>query len=320
MHVLVTGGAGFLGSHIVQYHLNNHDIVHAVDDLSTGREENIKPFEQNPNFHFIKADLITWPDIEKEVYWADRIYHMAAIVGVFRLVHEPGRVLTINIVATERLIRAIRAANWKPRLILASTSELYGNSDIQPLTEGNNIIIDGKGRNRTNYVISKIASEALGLTEFKQHQLPVTILRLFNMIGPRQSGYYGMVVPRFIDAAMKNKPLIVFGTGQQKRTFCDVRDFTVFVDKIASNPHTMGQILNVGQDEEISILKLAKLIIQLTNSKSEIQHMSYLDAYGEDYDEVMCRRPNLTKLCQQIPVNYQWNLKKTLLDLISNHE
>lgn len=320
MHILITGGAGFLGSHLVNHHIKNNDIVHVVDDLSTGKEANLDAFKNDPNFYFTKADLITWSGLEKAVYWADRIYHMAAIVGVFRLIREPARVLTINIAATERLIRAIRVANWKPRLILASTSEVYGNVVQQPLKEDSNLIVDGKGRNRTNYVISKMAAEALCLTDFEQNQLPVTILRIFNMIGPRQSGHYGMVVPRFIDAAIHNEPLIVFGSGEQKRTFCDVRDFVSFVDKIASNPQTIGQIINVGHDQEISIISLAELILKLTKSKSKILYKSYEEAYGESYDEIMQRRPDLTQLSQFVPLTYQWSLKKTLNDLIAHYQ
>ena len=315
MHILITGGAGFLGSHLADFHLKRQDIVYVVDDLSSGREENIRDFKDNPNFYFIKADLTTWPDIEKFVGFADRIYHMAAIVGVFRLISEPGRVLSVNIGGAERLIHAISKAKNKPRLIMASTSEVYGNVVAQPIEEHINLTIDGKERSRTNYVISKIAAEAIGLTAFKEHQLKITILRIFNTIGPRQSGHYGMVVPRFINAAQQNQPLIVFGTGEQKRSFCDVRDFISIVSQIADSPLTIGKVLNVGHDQEISILDLACLIVKLTNSNSIIEHQSYAKAYGEGYDEIMQRRPNLVNLQKFVTLIYNWDLKKTILDI-----
>jgi UDP-glucose 4-epimerase len=317
MHVFITGGAGFIGSHIVEYHLNQNDIVHVIDDLSTGIEKNIQPFKSNPNFHFIKADLLIYPDLKEEVCWADRIYHMAAVVGVFKVINDSEKLLSTNIAATERLLRAARLSDRNPRILLASTSEVYGEGHAKPLSEDLNLII-GEGRKSCSaYAVSKIAVEYFGISYYEHFKLPITILRIFNTIGPRQLSAYGMVIPRFIDSALKNKPILVYGTGEQTRSFCDVRDVVSMMDKIANNPMTIGKILNVGSDAEISINEVAKLVKKLAKSDSEIKHITYDEAYGEGFEDFMYRRPELTKLRSLIKYKDAWNLEKTLIDLIA---
>lgn len=316
MRVLVTGGAGFIGSQLVEYHLKNQDVVHVIDDLSTGDERTNVAFAANPNFQFTHADILTYPDLEKLACWADRIYHMAAVVGVMKVINDSERLLATNIAATERLLRAAKLSDRKPRLLLASSSEVYGNSLSNASREDSNLIIGEGKKSCSSYVVSKIAVEYFGLSFYQHYGLRTTSLRIFNTIGPRQRGGYGMVVPRFIKSAINNEPIDVYGSGQQTRSFCDVRDTVVLMDQIASNELTVGEVLNLGQDQEISINELAHLIKEIANSSSEIRHISYEQAYGEGFEDIMSRRPDLTKLQHVTEFTYQWNLKKTLADLI----
>jgi len=320
MRVLVTGGAGFIGSYIVEYHLAKHDEVHVIDDCSTGTEANIAPFKNNPNFHFIKADILTFPDINRIVDWAERIYHMAAVVGVLKVINDSERLLAINIAGTERLLRAVNTAKQLPRVLLASSSEVYGDGHGHPLKEDSNLII-GEGRKSCSaYVVSKIALEYFGLSYFQHFNIPITILRIFNTIGPRQLGGYGMVVPRFIKQAVKQESIVVYGTGEQTRSFCDVRDSVEIFDKIASNKNTIGEIINVGQDQEISINNLAKLVKEISGTPSKIKHIPYDEIYGEGFEDCMFRRPDITKLQKLTGHDYKWDLSKSLADLIKRQQ
>jgi UDP-glucose 4-epimerase len=320
MHVLVTGGAGFIGSHIVEQHLIRGDVLHVIDDLSTGSLKNIELFEFNSNFHFTEANLLTYPDIEKVVSWADRIYHLAAVVGIFRVLEVPEKVLSVNIGATERLLRATRASIWKPRIIVASTSEVYGDDNKQMLSENSDLIIANRLSSRVTYSISKIAAESFALSYQQRFNIPVTILRFFNTTGPRQTGEYGMVIPRFIKSALSQEPITVFGTGEQVRSFVDVRDSVAMIMEVADNDALVGQIFNIGHDEPVTINQLAQMVKKLSNSPSEIKHISYLEAYKEEFDDCMFRKPDMTKLRQHIKYRNQWNLEKTLLDLIKNYK
>lgn len=320
MRVLVTGGAGFIGSHLVEYHLTHHDEVHVIDDLSTGTETNIAPFKNNPDFHFIKADILTCSEIETIVGWADRIYHMAAVVGVLKVINDSERLLATNIAGTERLLRAAKLSKRKPRILLASSSEVYGDGYAHPLKEDFNLIV-GEGRKSCSaYVVSKIALEYFGLSYHQHFGLPITILRIFNTIGPRQLGGYGMVVPRFVKHAVRLEPIVVYGTGEQTRSFCDVRDVVEILDKIAKNDETIGEIINVGQDQEISINSLAELVKKIAGNDSEIQHIPYDEIYGKGFEDFMFRRPEITKLQSLTRHVYKWDLKKSLLDLIQKQK
>ncbi|MEJ2698240.1 MAG: NAD-dependent epimerase/dehydratase family protein [Desulfuromonadales bacterium] len=316
MHVLVTGGAGFIGSHLVEYHLAKGDKVHAVDDLSTGSMENIEPFLERPDFRFDQADILTWKDLEKTAAWADRIYHMAAVVGVYRVLAEPIKVLATNIAGSERLLRAVSSGGWKPHVVLASSSEVYGHTSSTELLEDADLLIRSGALSRWNYAVSKLADEALGLSYARKQGLPITIVRFCNTIGPRQTGRYGMVVPRFISQAVQGKPLTVYGDGTQTRSFCDVRDTVVALDLLASNRASAAEIVNVGNNREISIRQLAEMVIQRTGSQSPIRHRSYLEAYGEDFEDITHRRPSLEKLFRLTGFQHQWDLEQTLDDLI----
>lgn len=322
MNVLVTGGAGFIGSHIVEFHLAQGDQVHVVDDLSTGSERNIKSFISNPNFRFDNANLLTWQNLDAVTAWSDRVYHMAAVVGLFRVLNNPVDVMEVNISATDHLLKSMHKSNWRSRLILASTSEVYGNglpnAGIHEFAEDDALIIEANTGLRWNYAISKLADEAIALSYAVRDKAAITAIRLFNTIGPRQTGQYGMVVPRFVRQAVKGDPLTVFGDGTQSRCFCDVRDTVVMLDRIAANVQSIGEVVNVGNNDEISILELAQLVKKLANSTSEIRILPYDEAYNFPFADVMHRRPSMKKVFALTGMQHEWTLEKTIRDLIDH--
>lgn len=316
MHVLVTGGAGFIGSHLAEHHLAKGDSVHVVDDLSTGRRENIEPFLDSTKFQFDEADILTWPGLEKATIWADRIYHMAAVVGVFRVLEDPIRVLATNIAGTERLLRYASAGHWKPQIIITSSSEVYGPTNEELLQEDAMLYVYSGAKSRWNYAISKLADENQGLSYARQHGMPICIVRLFNTVGPRQRGRYGMVVPRFVAQAMAGEAITIYGGGTQTRSFCDVRDTVVALDMLAGTPEASGEIVNVGNDREISINALADLVCERARSPVGRQHLSYSEAYGQQYDDILRRKPSLEKLIRLTGFKHRWTLEDTLDDII----
>lgn len=316
MHILVTGGAGFIGSNIVEHHLNKGDKVLAVDNLSTGSLKNIAAFKNNPLFQFSEADLLTWSHLNESVLWADRIYHCAAVVGKFRVLAKPIDVLAVNIAAYERLLRAVASSKWRPPVLIASSSSVYGDNQSQPHHESDALILKSVAHSHWSYAISKLVDETYSQAYAKEKGLSIVIARLFNHIGPRQTGYYGMVVPRFIEQALKGEPITVYGDGNQTRSFCDVRDAVVMLDLLLSQQHAFGEIINVGSNHEISINELALIIKTLAKSESAIQHVSYQEAYGEDIDETLRRQPCLNKIQSLISYQNKWTLNQTLIDLI----
>lgn len=320
MRILVTGGAGFIGSHIVQFHLSRGHEVIAVDDLSTGSEHNIRDFLPNPNLRFEKANLLSWPHLESSVAQSDRIYHMAAVVGVFRVLKNPVDVMAVNVEATELLLKAAHKNKWRSTLIVASTSEVYGNGiagrETCEFSEKDALLIEENSSLRWNYPISKLVDEAFCLSYAKAYGAPIVTVRFFNTIGPRQTGQYGMVVPRFVRQAVSGRPITVFGDGTQKRSFCDVRDTVVMLDLLADNSSSYGEVVNVGNAQEISIAELAERVKWLSHSQSEIRCVPYQDAYGMDFADILHRRPSMTKLLSLTDMQFQWPLNQTLLDLI----
>lgn len=316
MKIVITGAGGFIGSNLVEYHLNKGDEVCGIDNLSTGKFENIEKFIQNPKFKFIHDDIITWSEIERYMSLPERVYHMAAVVGMYKVIKEPERVLAVNIAGTERLLRAIRASNNKPQVLLASSAEVYGPISKQPLSEDDNIIIEAAAKNRFNYAISKLADEALGMSYYHKYKIPVVTARLFNTIGPKQTGQYGMVVPNFVKQAQHGDTITVFGDGNQTRSFCDIRDSVRMMDLLLNNKKSAGQVVNVGNNKEISINELAKLVKKVVNDSVNIEHISYLEAYGEDYVDIRRRQPALKKLFGLINYKHQWSLEDTVSSVI----
>ncbi len=335
MHILITGGAGFIGSNLAAHHLRKGDTVFAVDDLSTGSRINIVPFETQENFRFAQADIIDWDGLDKAVAWADRIYHMAAIVGVFRVLEDPIRVLEANIGGSERLLKLVQQGGWKPQIVLASTSEVYGHGircDLRPeggpsgaptcvmprdFRESDELIMSSDISLRWNYSTSKLADEAYGLSYQRRFGLPLVVVRFFNTIGPRQTGKYGMVVPRFVGQALAGGPITVYGDGTQTRCFCDVRDTVVILDRLASNPASYGQIVNVGNNREISMNDLARLVIERSGSRATVIHVPYREAYSEVFEEIFHRRPDMKRMLELSGHAPQWALEQTLDDLIA---
>lgn len=316
MHVLITGGAGFIGSHLAALHLSRGDKVHVVDDLSTGSTANLAAFRQHPDFRFDEADMLVWPLLQQAATWADRIYHLAAVVGVYRVIAEPTRVLATNIAACERLYRTVAASGWRPQVVVASSSEVYGHRHESLLSEEMDLSVSTRAGTRWNYSVSKIADEALALSYAQKFGIPSVVARFFNTIGPRQTGRYGMVVPRFVEQAVQEQPITVYGDGSQTRSFCDVRDTVVALDMLASRRGGETVVANVGNDREISMNELAELVRSRAGSDSPIQHVPYLKAYGEDFEDIMRRRPALDRLRSLTGFRHHYTLEDTLDELI----
>ena len=320
MHVLITGGAGFIGSHLADLHLHRGDSVHVVDDLSTGRLENLAGFRDRTNFHFDEADVLTWDGLATAVAWADRVYHLAAVVGMYRVLEEPVKVLATNVAGTERLLRAVHDGGWRPQVVVASSSEVYGpqNPSSGRLTETSDLLIRSGAVIRWNYAVSKLADEALALSYARHFDLPVCIVRLFNTVGPRQTGRYGMVVPRFVAQAVAGEPITVYGDGTQSRCFCDVRDTARALDLLAVDPRSQGEIFNVGHDEPITIGALAQRVRERACGSSEIRVIPYAEAYSTGYEDIHHRRPDLAKLRSRVAWRPEHSLNDTLDLLIAD--
>lgn len=317
MHVLITGGAGFIGSHLVDLHLARGDQVHVVDDLSTGSLGNLAHHAHNPLLRVDEADILTWNRLDRAVAWADRIYNLAAVVGVYRVIAEPTSVLAVNIAACERLLRAARDGGWKPQVVLASSSEVYGHNDEELLCEDQDLVVSTRAGTRWAYSVSKIADEALGLSYSQRFGIPAVVARFFNTVGPRQIGRYGMVVPRFVAQAVRNEPITVFGGGLQTRSFCDVRDTVVALDALATSTGRDTVVCNVGNDRETTILELARMVIARAGSRSQIKHVSLHEAYGEDFEDIRRRRPMLERLRTRTGFQHRYPLERTIDDLIA---
>lgn len=317
MHTLITGGAGFIGSHLVELHLARGDKVHVVDDLSTGSMENVHRFLDNPRYRFDQADMLVWPNLERAAAWADRIYHLAAVVGVYRVLAEPTKVLAVNIAACERLFRVVQQSGWKPQVLIASSSEVYGHNDEELLREDQDLVVSTRVGTRWNYSVSKIADEALAMSFAKLHDIPAVIGRFFNTVGPRQSARYGMVLPRFIEQAVRGRNITVFGNGLQTRSFCDVRDTAAALELLAGHASAACPVANVGNDREISMNDLARMIIERAQSRSKLEHIPYLQAYGEDFEDIRRRRPALDVLRGLTGFQHRYALEQTIDDLIA---
>ena len=317
MHILITGGAGFIGSHLVDLMLEQGHLVHVVDDLSAGKMNNVAFFLDQPRFRFSQADIVTWDGLGRAVQWADRIFHLAAVVGVRRVLEDPIRVLQTNIAGTEKVLRAVVASGWKPRLILASSSEVYGFNSAAQFAESADLVFKAGSWSRWSYAATKLVSEHLGQAYLRQHDVPITVARLFNTVGPRQRARYGMVVPYFVKQAVRGLPITVFGDGHQSRSFCDVRDTVKTLDLLAASNNAVGAVVNVGGDQEITIKGLAELVRERAGTESEIVFKSYMEAYGEDFEDVTHRRPDLTRLNELIDYKPAWTLNSTIEDLIA---
>lgn len=315
MRVVVTGGAGFIGSHLVERHLAQGDQVLAIDDLSTGSRDAVNLFSDNPNYDFVEADLVDWDGLEEALANADRVYNMAAVVGMFRVLNEPINVTRVNVMGTERVLQALAHSGTRAQTIIPSSSSVYAHSRPDDLREGADITLSPRNP-LVNYAASKLTNEIQARAYADKHKLPVVIVRLFNAIGPRQSGMYGFVVPRFIQQALAAEPLTVFGDGSQTRSFCDVRDTVAMLDTLAGTPAAYGQIVNVGNNREITIRALAEMVVRRTNSQSTLDFVPFSKAYGNDFEQITQRLPILDRLKELTGYEHAWHLEQTVDDLI----
>ncbi len=292
MRSLVTGGAGFIGSHLVELLLAQGDTVLALDDLSTGNIANLSAVRDNPRFQLVVGTILDPAVVLQCVSQVDRVFHLAAAVGVKLIVEEPLASLRANIHGTENVLMVCAETNTS--MLLASTSEIYGKNESDALSEDSDRILGSPLKSRWSYAAAKGIDEAFAHAYWTQFGLRVSIVRLFNTVGPRQKGRYGMVVPNLVGQALRGDPLTVFGDGQQTRCFSSVTDIVPAIVQIAENPETYGQAYNLGGSEEISILDLAELIIRETGSTSEIRLVPYENAYGDGYEDMRRRVPDNT--------------------------
>lgn len=293
-HILVTGGAGFIGSHLVERLLADGKSVVVIDDLSTGSLDNLRSVARNPRLRIIQAKVSACVELADLAARAESIYHLAAAVGVELVVNSPIRVLDTNLHETQVLLEA--AAPHRTPVLVASTSEVYGKNQKVAFTEEDDLLIGPPHQSRWSYACSKLMDEFLALAFAKEHQLPVIITRLFNTVGPRQTGRYGMVLPRFIAAAQSGQPLRVHGDGLQTRCFCLVLDTVEALVRLQNCAAARGEIFNVGSTEEITIFDLAKTVIKTLDSKSSIELVPYAEAYAPGFDDMRRRKPVVDKL------------------------
>jgi UDP-glucose 4-epimerase len=292
--VLVTGGAGFIGSHLCEALLHRGDELLVVDDLSTGRIENVAHLQENPRFHLTIGSILDATLLSPIVRKVELIFHLAAVVGVQKIIDAPVETLETNILGSHNVLS--QAARHHKLCVLASTSEVYGKSTRYPFCEDDDAVYGPTTKSRWSYACSKAIDEFLALAYHKTESLPVMVARLFNTTGPRQTGRYGMVLPRFVDQALRDKPLTVFGTGRQTRCFADVSDVVRALIMLSAHPAAVGEVFNVGNPEEISICDLAQLVKKLTGSSSEIRFVPYDEAYQPGFEDMDRRVPSIKKI------------------------
>jgi UDP-glucose 4-epimerase len=312
---LVTGGAGFIGSHLSELLVSQGHTVVAIDDLSTGRLENVAALRGHPRFHFVRETIANELVLDRLASEAEIIVHLAAAVGVQLIVEDPVRTIETNIMGTERVLKA--ANRYQCRVLLASTSEVYGKGVAVPFREDDDRLMGPTSRSRWAYAESKAVDEFLGLAYHRQFGLPVVVMRFFNTVGPRQTGRYGMVVPRFVQQALRGEPLTVYGDGSQSRCFADVSDVTGAVAALALHPEAPGQVFNIGNTEEVTIAQLAQRVIGLTGRGSAIRYVPYEQAYGAGFEDMQRRVPSVEKLAGVIGYRPKFSLDDILHRVIA---
>lgn len=314
-HYLVTGGSGFIGSHLCERLVHQGHHVVAIDDLSTGRIENIQHLRPLPNFQFVRENILNNQVLDRLTSEAEVIIHLAAVVGVKLIVEDPVHTIRTNIMGTEAVLTT--ANRYGCQVLIASTSEVYGKGTKVPFCEEDDSLIGPTTHSRWSYATSKAVDEFLGLAYHQQFGLPVTIMRFFNTVGPRQTGQYGMVVPRFVRRALLNQPLEVYGDGAQSRCFADVTDVISAIEKLSEHPAAVGQVFNIGSTQEITILDLAKRILQLSSSQSEIKFVPYEEAYAPGFEDMRRRVPSIDKVHQLTGYQPRCTLDDTLMRVIN---
>lgn len=325
---LITGGAGFIGSHLSELLLEKGYTVTIIDDLSTGRFENIEHLVANPNFHFAIDTITNTSVLDRLVSECDVIFHLAAAVGVMLIVEQPVHTITTNIIGTEAVLQA--ALRYRAKVLIASTSEVYGKGNQIPFREDDDVVLGPTCRSRWGYAASKMVDEFLALAYFREKNLPVVPFRLFNVVGPRQTGQYGMVIPRFVTQALKGEALTVFGNGQQSRTFLHVHDAVNAIVALAESPQAVGEVFNIGATDEISMETLATSVISLVQEYQQdgkvpsvqhddpnwkpLEYISYDKAYAKGFEDMRRRVPDIAK----IKLLTGWEPKKKLVDILTD--
>ena len=312
---LITGGAGFIGSHLVDLLLAEGHQVHVLDDVSTGRLENLEQVCGHPRFRFTRGSVTNEAAVDRAASRADVIIHLAAAVGVKLVVEQPVRTIETNVSGTECVLRVARRRGCK--VLLASTSEVYGKGSRIPFAEDDDILLGSTAKSRWCYAASKMLDEFLALAYAQEFGLPVVIFRLFNTIGPRQSGRHGMVVPRFLEQAQAGAPITILGDGSQSRCFCDVRDVVRAIAGLARHPKAAGRVFNIGSSEEITVRQLAERVKMLTESRSPIVHLSYEKAYGPGFEDMARRVPYTGRIHSLLGWQPQYILNETLAGIIA---
>lgn len=308
--ILITGGAGFIGSHLSETLLDRGDEVHVLDDLSTGSITNIDHLKENEAFRYTIDSVMNEPITAEHIDRVDVVVHLAAAVGVRLIVESPVNTIETNVHGTETVLKL--ANKKKKRVLLASTSEVYGKSQAFPFREDADLVMGATNKGRWSYACSKAIDEFLGLAYYKEKKLPVTIVRLFNTVGPRQTGRYGMVIPNFVRQALDGQPITVYGDGTQSRCFTDVSDVVGGLTGLIDHEDAPGEIFNIGSHQEVSILELAKRVKALTKSSSEIVFVPYEKAYEEGFEDMPRRVPDISKLSALIGYEPRVSLDRIL--------
>lgn len=311
LNVLITGGAGFIGSHLADALLAQGYRVQVIDNLSTGRLDNIRCLLDNPNFHLARASVTNKIVLDRLASRTDIIIHLAAAVGVKLIVERPVHTIETNVMGTEAVLQVGR--RYGCRVLIASTSEVYGKGNGIPFGEEDDVLLGATSKSRWAYAASKMVDEFLGLAYQREYGLPVIVFRLFNTVGPRQTGRYGMVVPRFVSQALRNEPITVYGDGTQRRCFCDVSDVVRAIIKLAQHPDAPGQVYNIGGTEEVRIRELAERVQAVTGSSSVITHIPYNEAYPDGFEDMLRRVPDTSRIKTLLDWQPQLSLDQILV-------
>ena len=313
-HILITGGAGFIGSHLADALLKAGRQVTVIDDLSTGSLDNIRPLLDHERFHFARASVMDPIVLDRLTAEAGTVIHLAAAVGVQLIVDRPVHTIETNIMGTHAVLQT--ALRYRRRVLLASTSEVYGKGYRIPFAEDDDVLLGSTKKNRWAYAASKMIDEFLGFAYHQEYGLEVVCFRLFNTVGPRQTGQYCMVIPRFINQALAGEPISVYGDGLQSRCFTDVRDVIRALQILITLPSAPGQLYNIGGGEEVSMLELARRIKTLTGSASPIQLVPYTEAYGPGFEDMQRRVPDAGKILQDAGWRTTYSLDETLRHIL----
>lgn len=313
MHILITGGAGFIGSHLCELYLKNGDRVTAIDNLSTGNIFNINHILKNPKYHFVYETIFNEPVMDRLISECDLIIHLAATVGVELVISKQIEVIENNIHGSGIIMKI--ANRYRKKVLIASTSEVYGKNEKSPFSESDDFLMGATSNARWSYACTKAIDEFLALAYYKEQNLPIVIIRFFNTVGPRQTGQYGMVIPRFVKQALRNEPITVYGSGNQTRCFCHVTDICNGIVNILKNSKTEGEIINLGSKHEISINNLAKKVIDITKSKSKINLIPYNKAYSDGFEDMQRRVPDIRKANKLAGFKPKMSLDKIIRDV-----